>query len=102
MKTDLPSSTFSTCACALLAATCFAATATAQGADSVRLEKLQAELQKRFTAADADADGKLTREEAKAGMPLVHRNFDTIDTEKADAVSLAQITAFAAKQRGRR
>ncbi len=33
-----------------------------------------------FKAADANGDGKLSKEEAKTGMPGVYRNFDRIDT----------------------
>ncbi|MGE8453415.1 MAG: hypothetical protein ACN6OP_22970, partial [Pseudomonadales bacterium] len=33
----------------------------------------------RFKAADVNHDGKLSREEAKAGMPEVYKRFDQID-----------------------
>lgn len=35
---------------------------------------------KQFQAADANGDGKLSKEEAKTGMPGVYRNFERIDT----------------------
>ena len=34
-----------------------------------------------FQAADANGDGKLSKEEAKTGMPGVYRNFERIDTK---------------------
>lgn len=51
----------------------------------------------RFAVADADHDGKLTLSEAKAGMPMVARHFDEIDTAHAGYVTLAQIEQFAAQ-----
>jgi Ca2+-binding EF-hand superfamily protein len=52
----------------------------------------------KFQAADVNHDGKLTLEEAKAGMPRVAEAFDTIDVEKKGYLSLEQIQAFAAKR----
>lgn len=67
-----------------------------------RLAQVRAELQKRFAAADANGDGKLTRDEAKGKMPRVEKNFDAIDTAHTGAVTLADIEAFALAQRGQR
>jgi Ca2+-binding EF-hand superfamily protein len=50
----------------------------------------------RFQAADKDHDGKLTLEEAKAGMPRVAAVFSQIDVENKGYVTLEQIQAFAA------
>ena len=50
----------------------------------------------RFQAADTDHDGKLTLEEAKAGMPRVAKLFSQIDVENNGYVTLEQIQAFAA------
>lgn len=86
----------------LLCAACFSFDVAAQGTDSARQEKMRAELQKRFKAADANADGRLSRDEAKAGMPRIYRNFDAIDADKTGSISLEQIAAFAEKQGGRR
>lgn len=36
---------------------------------------------KQFQAADANGDGKLSKEEAKTAMPGVYRNFERIDTK---------------------
>lgn len=39
------------------------------------------QVSKQFQAADANGDGKLSKEEAKTSMPGVHRNFERIDTK---------------------
>jgi len=83
-------------ACALCA------TAGAALAEPARGERLQAELQQRFTRADRDGDGRLTAEEAKAGMPFVARQFAAIDSEGQGSVSLEQIRSFAREQMIRR
>src|SRR5262245_10174649 len=46
--------------------------------DKCRAEA-QAKRDERFTSADTNKDGKLTREEAEKGMPGVARRFDQID-----------------------
>ncbi|MEP7102855.1 MAG: EF-hand domain-containing protein [Burkholderiales bacterium] len=77
--------------------------ATAQSApDAERAQKMQAELQKRFAAADANGDGRLTKEEAKGGMPMVYKHFDEIDSAHSGSITLADIAAFARSQRGAR
>ena len=50
----------------------------------------------RFQAANTNHDGKLTLEEAKAGMPRVAAVFSQIDVENKGYVTLEQIQAFAA------
>lgn len=50
----------------------------------------------RYRAADADKDGKLTKAEAKAGMPRIHANFDRIDAAKRGYLTLAQVKAAVA------
>ncbi|MEG3144641.1 hypothetical protein U1839_08245 [Sphingomonas sp. RT2P30] len=50
----------------------------------------------RFAAADKNSDGKLTLEEAKAGMPRVAKGFTQIDAAHRGFVTLEQIRAFAA------
>jgi Ca2+-binding EF-hand superfamily protein len=52
----------------------------------------------KFQAADVNHDGKLTLEEAKAGMPRVAKAFDKIDVEKRGYVTLEQIQAFVGKR----
>jgi Ca2+-binding EF-hand superfamily protein len=48
---------------------------------------------KQFAKADKDSDGKLTLNEAKAGMPRVARRFETLDTEKKGYVTLDELKA---------
>ncbi|MET3650581.1 hypothetical protein [Dyella japonica] len=57
-------------------------------------------MQRRFTAADRDGDGMLTRDEAKA-MPRISSHFDEIDTNHDDKVTPTEILAYFAAQRGR-
>jgi Ca2+-binding EF-hand superfamily protein len=52
---------------------------------------MDAVLEHRFKAANTTNDGKLTLEQAKAGMPRVAKNFDKIDTEKNGYVTLQQV-----------
>ena len=56
-------------------------------------------LTERFQKADLDHDGKLTREEAKAGMPRVFKNFDKIDADRKGFVTLQQILETLGKGR---
>lgn len=58
---------------------------------------MQQMLETRFAAADVNHDGKLTREEAQAGMPRVAAHFDEIDTTHQGYVTLGQIEQFAAE-----
>ncbi|MEN9879498.1 MAG: hypothetical protein RIQ55_144 [Pseudomonadota bacterium] len=55
------------------------------------------QIDERFAAADKDKDGKLTLDEARAGMPRVADNFDKIDSQKRGYVTLEQIKAAADK-----
>jgi Ca2+-binding EF-hand superfamily protein len=64
----------------------------AQQSDDSRTAQIDA----RFKLADKDGDGKLTQEEAKAGMPRVAKHFDQIDKDKLGYVTLDQIKAAAA------
>lgn len=61
---------------------------------TARRPRMAAKLEQRFQAADANHDGKLTKEEADGKMPMVYKNFDAIDTEKAGAVTLEAITRY--------
>lgn len=54
-------------------------------------EKMQATMQERFVAADKNADGRLTRDEAKGKMPRVHENFTVIDRDKKGYVTMKEI-----------
>ncbi len=86
-----------------LASTCaFAQTAPQPGMGNMspqRMERMAQQLQTRFANANTTRDGKLTREQAAAGMPMVAKHFDEIDTQKLGYVTLAQIAAFV-QQRG--
>ena len=76
-----------------------ATAALVQAADPGRAAQMNAELQKRFAAADANGDGQLTRDEAKGKMPMVYKRFDDIDTAHKGTVTLADIQAYAIAQR---
>jgi len=45
----------------------------------------------RFEKADKNHDGKLTREEAKEGMPRVFANFDRIDHDRKGYLTLEDV-----------
>ena len=55
------------------------------------------QIESRFTAADKDSNGKLTLDEAKAGMPRVAKNFDQIKTGSNDYVTLDEVKAASKK-----
>lgn len=75
-----------------LSTVCVAQTMTASQASEIK----QAE--ERFAAADKNADGKLTLEEAKAGMPRIASSFSKIDIDKKGYVTLDQIKAMILKK----
>ena len=56
------------------------------------------EVTARFKAADKNGDGKLTLEEAKAGMPRIAAVFDKVDTEKKGYLTLAEVLKVAETQ----
>ena len=56
-------------------------------------------LAQRFAAANVTHDGRLTRGQAATGMPMVARNFDTIDVDHKGFVTLPEIRTFAADRR---
>ncbi|MDR5739584.1 MULTISPECIES: EF-hand domain-containing protein [unclassified Caballeronia] len=51
-------------------------------------------LRTRFAQANTTHDGKLTRDQAATGMPMVARHFDEIDAQKNGYVTLPQIEVF--------
>ena len=55
--------------------------------------EMQAQFERRFKSADADNDGRLTREEAQKGMPMVARHFDQIDANKDGVVTREELQA---------
>ena len=74
----------------LLVVVSFSMASLAQAENSAIAKEITA----RFKAADKNADGQLSLEEAKAGMPRVAKGFDRIDVEKKGYVTLAQIIAM--------
>ena len=64
-------------------------------AGGARAERAVQQMQARFASANTTHDGKLTREQAAAGMPMVASHFDEIDTRRDGYVTLPQIEAFA-------
>jgi Ca2+-binding EF-hand superfamily protein len=69
----------------------------AQSATAGVQDKLAAQevkmLEPRFAQADKNSDGKLTPEEAKAGMPMVAKYFTQIDKTNSGFVTLDDIKA---------
>jgi Ca2+-binding EF-hand superfamily protein len=63
--------------------------------DGNRAARFEAQLEQRFASADANGDGKLTRDEARAGMPRVYQQFDAIDSGRKGYVTLDEIRAAA-------
>jgi Ca2+-binding EF-hand superfamily protein len=53
--------------------------------------------EERFAASDKNADGKLTLEEAKAGMPRIASNFSKIDANKDGFVTIEEIKVMILK-----
>lgn len=75
----------------LLVMVSFSMVSLAQAEDSAKAKEITA----KFKAADKNADGQLSLEEAKAGMPRVAKGFDKIDVDKKGYVTLDQIIAMA-------
>src|SRR5437764_8499295 len=65
-------------------------------------EQREQRMVERFNAADTNHDGKLSLDEAKAGMKMVAHNFDQIDTGHTGSVTLEQVTAYAKAHMGQR
>lgn len=53
--------------------------------------RMDAIIEQRFKAANTTNDGKLTLDQAKAGMPRVAKNFDKIDVDHKGYITLQQI-----------
>jgi hypothetical protein len=56
----------------------------------------QAEVEARFKAADKNGDGKVTREEAEAGLPRVAMAWEKIDVDKKGYITLEQLLIISA------
>lgn len=72
--------------------------ATAQDSQDSR-SRMVNEIKQRFDKADANEDGALDRQEAKA-MPRVAQHFDDIDTDHDGKVTLQEIGRYLATMRG--
>ncbi len=55
------------------------------------------EAEERFAASDKNKDGKLTLEEAQAGMPRIASNFKKIDANNDGFVTIEEIKAMILK-----
>lgn len=73
--------------------------AVAQGGPGPAVRPAGARMQQRFAAADKNGDGRLSLQEAQAGMPFVAKHFAEIDRQKSGFVTLADIAAFARARR---
>lgn len=60
-------------------------------AQQAQIDKWLAGLPHRFALADTNKDGRLTREEARQGLPGIYKRFDQIDTERRGWVTLDEI-----------
>jgi hypothetical protein len=69
---------------------------------AARAEHAKEAFDKRFADADVNHDGKLSKDEAKAGMPKVYEHFDEIDSGKTGFVTKEQIRAEMKKMVGER
>lgn len=58
-----------------------------------------AEVEARFKAADKNGDGKITREEAEAGLPRVAMAWEKIDVDNKGYITLEQLKVIAANTR---
>jgi Ca2+-binding EF-hand superfamily protein len=79
-----------------VAALAFVSTANAQTPTASQQNQIQ-EAQEKFIAADKNADGKLSLEEAKAGMPRIASNFKKIDTNNDGFVTMEEIKVMILK-----
>jgi hypothetical protein len=82
------------CAACALPVFAQAQTATQPMGASPRIEQAMQRLPTRFASANTTHDGKLTRDQASTGMPMVAKHFDEIDTQKNGYVTLPQIQTF--------
>jgi Ca2+-binding EF-hand superfamily protein len=69
--------------------------------DNSRAQQAMSMLNQRFDAADANHDGKLTHDEANAGMPRVAEHFDEIDADHKGYITKDQIVAYMKANAGR-
>jgi hypothetical protein len=71
----------------------------ATGTALLRYQPMQ-KLKQRFEAADQDGSGTLSRDEARrAGLTVVDKNFDHIDTAQRGAVSFDDLKTYLIQRR---
>jgi Ca2+-binding EF-hand superfamily protein len=59
-----------------------------------RRAEMKADFEAKFKAADTDADGALTKEEAAAAFPRMADHFDIIDADKDGKITVAELEAL--------
>lgn len=74
----------------------FAAVAVAQTPSASQQKQIK-DAEERFAASDKNADGKLTLEEAQAGMPRIASNFKKIDSNSDGFVTMEEIKVMILK-----
>lgn len=82
----------------IVSASASAQSAAPPAGGSAGIEHAMRQLEIRFATANTTRDGKLTREQAAAGMPMVASHFDAIDTQHAGYVTLSRIEDFVRQQ----
>jgi hypothetical protein len=55
-------------------------------------------LRRLFAAADANHDGKLTKDEARGWLPITYENFERLDVDKRGHITFEQFMAFTQKR----
>jgi hypothetical protein len=85
-----------------MSACCLLATAAVQAQDNEKGQKAMQMLNQKFDTADSNHDGKLSPDEAKAGMPHISEHFGEIDSNKDGYVSKAEIVSAMAAMKAKR
>ena len=60
------------------------------------------QMKERFSAADTDGDGYISRDEAEKGLPRIAAHFDDADSNHDGKLSKDEIVAYAKSLRGSR
>jgi hypothetical protein len=76
-----------------------AATTPAPAAPMAAVHPHRMTLQQHFDQANTTHDGKLTLDQAKAGLPMVAKHFAAIDKDKKGYVTVNDIHAYAQERR---
>ena len=72
------------------------------GAREARSQQMMERAQQRFADADSDHDGRLSRDEARAGTPRLADHFDEIDSDHDGQLTTAEIVDYIKQRRGSR